>query len=75
MCGTGRDRAYLIGVILLFVFGMPFRAERKGAGYLMREETDHDAIRTEQWFRVLGYAGLALVIVGSGLQMIAVLIA
>jgi len=65
----------LAGVLLLFRYGMPFRVETKGAGYLMLEETDQAAIRAEQLYRVLGNVGLALVVIGSALQAFAVVIA
>jgi hypothetical protein len=65
----------LVGVLFLFRYGMPFRIETKGAGYIMLEQTDHDAIRVEQRYRRLGNLGLILVVSGSALQIFAVLLA
>jgi hypothetical protein len=43
----------LSGVILLFVFGMPFRVPVR-----IVEQCDRKAIRTECWYDVLGLLGL-----------------
>jgi hypothetical protein len=65
----------LVGVILLFRYGMPFRVERRGASYFILEETDQDAIAAERRYKALGFVGLALIVVGSALQALAVLLA
>jgi hypothetical protein len=65
--------ANLVGVILLFVFGMPFRVRTRGASYELREEVDHLAVTAERRYDVLGYFGLALIIVGTAAQIVAVL--
>jgi hypothetical protein len=64
----------LAGVLLLFRYGMPFRVETKGAGFLMIEQTDYEAIRIERRYKLLGYLGLALIIVGSVFQALAVIL-
>ncbi len=64
----------LIGVILLFRYGMPFRIRTEGktaktvvlpsAGQTMRAERRYDQ---------LGWLGLVLIIVGTALQILATL--
>lgn len=41
----------------------------------MLEATDENAIRAERRYRILGNVGLALIVIGSTLQALAVLIA
>lgn len=65
----------LVGVILLFRYGMPFRVETKGASSFLLEGTDQDAVQVERHYRRLGELGLLLIVVGSGLQAFAILIA
>jgi hypothetical protein len=60
----------LIGVLLLFIFGMPFRVETKGRILLALEQVDENEIKTERMFRVLGYVGFAAVIGGTVLQIL-----
>lgn len=64
----------LAGVLTLFRYGMPFRVERKGASYMLLEETDYSEIAVERRYRLIGNIGLGLVVVGSGLQAFAVLL-
>jgi hypothetical protein len=65
----------LVGVLLLFRYGMPFRVERKGASYWLLEETDYDVIKIERRYKILGYIGVVLIVLGSALQAIAVALA
>lgn len=58
----------LLGVILLFRYGMPYRVETKGNSYLLLNEVDQGAVRVEGLYRRLGQVGLALVILGTALQ-------
>ena len=59
----------LAGVILLFRYGMPYRVETKGRSYLLLEDDDAEAVRTEGFYRRRGLLGLALVVIGTGLQV------
>ncbi|MES2326114.1 MAG: hypothetical protein V4499_02120 [Pseudomonadota bacterium] len=65
----------LVGVLVLFRYGMPYRVETKGEGALLLEGTDEEAIAIEKVYRRLGYVGLCLVIIGTGLQSAAVVLA
>jgi hypothetical protein len=65
----------LVGVLLLFRYGMPFRVETKGEGAFLLEGTDYDEIKLDRRYRLLGNAGLILVVLGSALQALAVTLA
>jgi len=65
----------LVGVILLFRYGMPFRVETGGTDYIMGEQDDEEAIPAERRYRVIGNVGLLFVVTGSALQALAVLLA
>ena len=65
----------LVGVLILFRYGMPYRVETRGEGSLLLEGTDRDAIAIEKVYRRLGYVGLCLVIIGTGLQSAAIMLA
>jgi len=64
----------LVGVLILFRYGMPYRVETRGEGALLLEGTDEEAIAIERIYRRLGYVGLCLVIIGTGLQSAAVML-
>jgi hypothetical protein len=62
----------LIGVLILFRYGMPFHVPSGGARRLLLEgEPDQDEIELERRYKLLGYIGLALLIAGTVLQMLA----
>ena len=62
----------LIGVVLLFRYGMPFRVKTGGAMTLEAEQIDPSAKAVEALHIFLGYAGLALIVIGTGLQVWAI---
>jgi hypothetical protein len=55
----------LVGVLLLFLFGMPFRVRTRGTSALLLEGTDEKAKRAERIYAVLGWLGLILVVLGT----------
>jgi hypothetical protein len=64
--------ANAVGVIVLFRYGMPYRTRRGEASYLLLEGdegTDTEDLRQEERFNVLGWVGLFLIVVGTGLQI------
>jgi hypothetical protein len=65
--------ANLVGVILLFRYGMPFRVRTRGASYELREEVDQTAVRAERRYDALGVLGLTLIVFGTAAQIVAVL--
>lgn len=62
----------LVGVLILFRWGMPFRVETKGVTYRITSEVDQNEIALERRYKVIGYVGLALLMLGTVLQMVAV---
>ena len=63
----------LVGVLILFRYGMPFHVPTGGAVSLITETRDHATIALEQRYTVYGYIGLGCLIVGTISQMIAAL--
>jgi hypothetical protein len=53
---------------------MPFRVPTKGVTYLITEQTNAEEIAIERRFLIVGYVGLALLILGTLLQMASVLV-
>ena len=60
----------LIGVILLFVFGMPYRLNTDQGDYLVLgvQSLSPDEVRKNETYKVLGKVGLALIILGTVIQ-------
>jgi hypothetical protein len=61
----------LIGILVLFRWGMPFRVETGGANSLLMERSDEKAIATERIYKIIMYFGLAALVAGTVLQMVA----
>jgi hypothetical protein len=61
--------ANLVGVVLLFRYGMPFRVRTSGASYELREEVDQTAVTAERWYDALGGLGLVLIVLGTAAQI------
>jgi hypothetical protein len=53
------------GVILLFVFGLPFCVRTS----IILEQPDPKAVRAECWYDVFGWVGLALIVLGIAAQI------
>ncbi|MEQ1708058.1 MAG: hypothetical protein ABL864_06985 [Terricaulis sp.] len=64
--------ANLIGVVMLFYFGMPFHVPQGGSIFLALEQRDENGLRKERFFQVMGFVGLALIFFGTVLQIAAV---
>ena len=65
----------LAGVLILFRWGMPFRVPTQGEIGIIAQQVDTQAIAIERVYKRIGYGGLALMILGTVLQMVAVLMA
>jgi hypothetical protein len=59
----------LVGVLLLFLFGMPFRVRTGGAIAYIANHLDENEKRKEKIYDALGYLGVALVVVGTLCQI------
>lgn len=66
--GTAGVILNLVGVLILFRFGMPFRVRTGGLQMLAWGEDD-DAKRLEDRYSFLGWAGLAFVVIGAACQL------
>jgi hypothetical protein len=64
----------LIGVLMLFFWGMPFRTRTGGARYRIIQQTSEEAIALERRNEILGYVGLTALILGTLCQIIATLL-
>ena len=58
----------LVGVVLLFIFGMPFRVRTEGRSVRVLLQTDEKRVAAEKTFTVLSYVGLAFVVLGTFCQ-------
>jgi len=59
----------LIGVILLFIFGMPFRVPSGGAIFLVTGNINEGEIATNKLFLLVSYIGLIGVVCGTLCQV------
>jgi hypothetical protein len=60
----------LIGVLLLFFFGMPYRVRSGGQSYIVTEQTNAEEKVKDALFSKLGFAGLVLIALGTFLQIV-----
>jgi hypothetical protein len=70
LCGLALT---LVGVLILFRWGMPFHVPTGGASGLLLEQPDPKAIALERIYTVIGYVGLTALILGTVLQIVATL--
>jgi len=60
----------ILGVLLLWRFGLPPRVNRGGASYLMLEGIDQDELKREARYDFRSRMGLLLVGLGFALQLV-----
>ena len=65
------EASNLIGVILLFRYGMPFAIPTEGMVLLVADKRDNAAAKRELHYKTLGYVGLFLIIAGTSGQIVA----
>jgi len=66
--------ANLVGVILLFLFGMPFRVRTRGYRLLTSQPVESEKRRLaglELTYDAAGWLGLALIVLGTAMQILA----
>ena len=67
--------ANLIGVILLFRYGMPYRVRTGGEEpYVASGPPKQDVIAAERRYDLLGWLGLILIVLGTAAQMVAIIL-
>jgi len=59
----------LVGVLILFRYGMPYRVRTGGAIHIIAEQLDQNDIKAERWYTILGWIGLILVVAGTACQI------
>ena len=70
ICNIIGVAANLVGVIILFLFGMPFRVRTGGNQVIFTTSNrNEEIVRTEFWYTVLGWIGLGLIVLGSIFQV------
>lgn len=63
----------LVGVLLLFRYGMPFHVPTNGANFIRDSYTNTADITLEHRYAVYGNIGLSCLVIGTILQMIALM--
>lgn len=63
----------LIGVVILFRYGMPFHVPTNGVTSIVIEAVNKADIALERRYTLYGYIGLGFLIAGTVLQMLALL--
>lgn len=61
----------MVGVLVLFAFGMPFRVPTGGATFYIAEQKDEREAKIDLLFKALGYLGIVFVVVGTLCQIAA----
>ena len=65
----------LLGIILLVVFGMPFRLITGGHSADVSSNSNPKNIKIDRWGTLLGWFGLALIVLGTVTQIDAIFFA
>jgi drug/metabolite transporter (DMT)-like permease len=60
--------ASLLGVIILFLFGMPFRVRTRGLDSIYGDRVDEAAIQLEALYDKFGWLGVFLAVLGTTAQ-------
>lgn len=58
----------LVGLLILFRYGMPFRVASGGATYIVTEQVNEQEKKTDSRYKTFGYIGLSLAVIGSLMQ-------
>lgn len=64
----------LVGVIVLFRYGMPYKVRTGGATNIIMEQIDEAEVALEGRYDKYGTGGLILIILGTGFQIVANLV-
>jgi hypothetical protein len=60
----------LVGVIILFRYGMPFHVPTGGAVHLITGQVDAAEKALESGYEIFGYIGMIAIVVGTGMQIV-----
>lgn len=59
----------IIGVLMLFKYGLPNDLNPKGYVYMAFEETDHEGIKKYKHYKSMSYLALSIILIGFTLQI------
>ncbi len=60
----------LVGVIILFRYGMPYHVPTGGAVHIITEQIDTAEKALESRYEIFGYFGLVAIVAGTALQIV-----
>jgi hypothetical protein len=60
----------LVGVFILFRYGMPFHVRTEGTVFIVSGQVDAAEKALERRYEIFGYFGLLAIVVGTGMQII-----
>lgn len=60
----------IVGVVLLFRFGLPPDVRRSGASFLVLEDTDGDEARKAHRYDKISWSALGIIVLGFILQIV-----
>jgi hypothetical protein len=58
----------LLGLLILFRYGMPFRVPTNGVNYIITETIDEAEKATDRKYEIIGYVGLLFAVAGTIMQ-------
>jgi hypothetical protein len=61
----------ILGFLILFRYGMPFRVPTGGTTYVITSDVDEDEKIMDWRYQMYGYVGFALAITGAAMQVYA----
>jgi hypothetical protein len=61
----------LVGLLILFRYGMPYRVRTGGVNYIITEQIDESELKTDRWYEFLGWVGLVMAVGGTLCQIAA----
>ena len=59
----------LLGILILFRYGMPFHVPSGGAIHIILEDRDKKEAAMERRYTIYGYFGLTFIILGTAAQL------
>jgi hypothetical protein len=61
----------LVGLLILFRYGMPYRVRTGGVNYIITEEIDESELKTDRRYEFYGWVGLVFAVAGTLCQIAA----
>ena len=64
----------LVGIVLLFLFQMPFRIRTDGHSFYVASQEEPKELAKDKLFAALGWLGFSLLVAGTAAQIVAAVI-